>query len=171
MAATQRPFRDVALNERSGPPAWESIPSWFVIPEHDRNIPSAVHRFMAERAEAREVVGIEGASHAVVVSHPDEVAGVILGAASPSAGPHAATPEPVLRDQSNTPGTIVLIHGLWMTSLSWEHWIERYESRGFRVLAPAWIAARWAKPFKEETAIFLGRSYSRAYFCASATPG
>ena len=42
------------------------------------------------------------------------------------------TPEPI------TPDTIVLIHGLWMTPLSWEHWIDRYENRGFRVLAPAW---------------------------------
>jgi pimeloyl-ACP methyl ester carboxylesterase len=36
------------------------------------------------------------------------------------------------------PPTIVLIHGLWMTPRSWEHWIDRYESRGHRVLAPAW---------------------------------
>jgi pimeloyl-ACP methyl ester carboxylesterase len=36
------------------------------------------------------------------------------------------------------PDTIVLIHGLWMTPLSWEHWIDRHEARGFRVLAPAW---------------------------------
>ena len=34
--------------------------------------------------------------------------------------------------------TIVLIHGLWMTPLSWEHWIDRYEARGHEVLAPAW---------------------------------
>jgi pimeloyl-ACP methyl ester carboxylesterase len=34
--------------------------------------------------------------------------------------------------------TIVLIHGLWMTPLCWEHWIERYEAAGHRVLAPAW---------------------------------
>jgi pimeloyl-ACP methyl ester carboxylesterase len=34
--------------------------------------------------------------------------------------------------------TIVLIHGLWMTPRSWEKWIGRYESRGHRVLAPAW---------------------------------
>ena len=26
--------------------------------------------------------------------------------------------------------TIVLIHGLWMTSRSWEHWVERYQRRG-----------------------------------------
>jgi pimeloyl-ACP methyl ester carboxylesterase len=35
---------------------------------------------MAERAQAREVVEIEGASHAVGVSHPEEVADVILRA-------------------------------------------------------------------------------------------
>ena len=33
---------------------------------------------------------------------------------------------------------IVLIHGLWMTPRSWEHWIDRYERRGYRVLAPAY---------------------------------
>ena len=37
-----------------------------------------------------------------------------------------------------TPDTIVLIHGLWMTPRSWEHFKARYESRGYRVLAPAW---------------------------------
>ena len=37
-----------------------------------------------------------------------------------------------------TPDTIVLIHGLWMTPRSWEHWIDRYESRGFTVIAPSW---------------------------------
>jgi alpha-beta hydrolase superfamily lysophospholipase len=30
--------------------------------------------------------------------------------------------------------TVVLIHGLWMTPLAWEHWVERYEARGFTVL-------------------------------------
>lgn len=40
--------------------------------------------------------------------------------------------------QNQPPNTIVLIHGLWMTPLSWEHWIERYSARGHRVLAPAW---------------------------------
>ena len=35
-------------------------------------------------------------------------------------------------------GTIVLIHGLWMTPLSWENWIERYQNAGYTVIAPAW---------------------------------
>ncbi|AWQ49183.1 alpha/beta hydrolase [Serratia marcescens] len=34
--------------------------------------------------------------------------------------------------------TVVLIHGLWMTPLSWEHWITRYEQRGMRVIAPGY---------------------------------
>jgi pimeloyl-ACP methyl ester carboxylesterase len=33
---------------------------------------------------------------------------------------------------------IVLIHGFWVTPRSWEHWIERYEQAGHRVLAPAY---------------------------------
>jgi pimeloyl-ACP methyl ester carboxylesterase len=33
---------------------------------------------------------------------------------------------------------VVLIHGMWMTPLSWEHWVKRYSDRGHRVLAPAW---------------------------------
>jgi pimeloyl-ACP methyl ester carboxylesterase len=37
-----------------------------------------------------------------------------------------------------TPDTIVLIHGFWVTPRSWEHWITRYESRGYKVVAPAY---------------------------------
>ena len=36
------------------------------------------------------------------------------------------------------PDTIVLVHGFWVTPRSWEHWINRYEARGYRVLAPAY---------------------------------
>jgi pimeloyl-ACP methyl ester carboxylesterase len=31
-----------------------------------------------------------------------------------------------------------LIHGFWVTPRSWEHWIERYEQAGYRVIAPAY---------------------------------
>jgi len=33
---------------------------------------------------------------------------------------------------------IVLIHGMWMAPLSWEHWAGRYRERGHDVIAPAW---------------------------------
>ena len=36
------------------------------------------------------------------------------------------------------PDTIVLLHGLYMTPLSWEGWVERYQQRGYKVLAPAY---------------------------------
>ncbi len=34
--------------------------------------------------------------------------------------------------------TIVLIHGLWVTPRAWEKWVEYYENKGYRVLAPAY---------------------------------
>src|SRR5262245_59525518 len=36
------------------------------------------------------------------------------------------------------PDTIVLVHGFWVTPRSWEQWITRYETQGYRVLAPAY---------------------------------
>jgi pimeloyl-ACP methyl ester carboxylesterase len=34
--------------------------------------------------------------------------------------------------------TVVLIHGLFMTALSWEHWVDRYTAKGYRVIAQSW---------------------------------
>ena len=44
----------------------------------------------------------------------------------------------MIRAQLDAPDTIVLIHGLWMTPLAWEHWVSRYEERGFTVLTPGY---------------------------------
>jgi pimeloyl-ACP methyl ester carboxylesterase len=84
MAATQRPITEAALAEPlpTDAPAWKSIPSWFVFGDQDLNIPVAVHRFLAERAESRETTEVAGASHAISVSHPDEVAAAVLAALS-----------------------------------------------------------------------------------------
>ena len=82
MAGTQRPITEAAGNEASGPPAWKSVPSWFIYGTADLNIPEAAHDFMAKRADAKETVVVEGASHLVMVSHPHEVAEVIEHAAS-----------------------------------------------------------------------------------------
>jgi pimeloyl-ACP methyl ester carboxylesterase len=86
MAATQRPACDAALNGASGPPAWRGIPSWFVIAGEDRNIPAEVQRMMARRAEAVDVVEVDGASHAIAVSHPDVVTAAIHAACKHVAG-------------------------------------------------------------------------------------
>lgn len=34
--------------------------------------------------------------------------------------------------------TIVLIHGAWLNSRSWEGFKARYEAKGFTVIAPDW---------------------------------
>ncbi|MFG1995597.1 alpha/beta fold hydrolase [Actinoplanes sp. NPDC048988] len=81
-AVAQRPLNTTALNEGSGEPAWKTVPSWFIYPERDYNIPLEAHRFMAERAGARTRVELPGASHAIPASEPAAVAAVILQAAA-----------------------------------------------------------------------------------------
>lgn len=77
MAATQRPITEAALNEKSGPPAWSGIPSWFIYGDQDKNIPPKALAFMAERARSKQTDVIRGASHVVMVSHPEPVAKLI----------------------------------------------------------------------------------------------
>lgn len=81
MAAEQRPVTDVALNEPATRGAWRTIPSWFIYGSADRNIPPAASAFMAARAHAKQTVTIRGASHVLMVSHPDAVAALIEKAA------------------------------------------------------------------------------------------
>ena len=81
MAATQRPVTAAALAEPSGAPSWKTIPSYAIYGSADLNIPPAVLKFMAERAHTVKTVVIEGASHALMVSHPGEVASLIEKAA------------------------------------------------------------------------------------------
>jgi len=78
MAVSQRPVAASDLDAPSGEPGWRTIPSWFLFGDADRNIPVAAHRWMAERAGSRGTVEIAGASHAVGVSHADEVVELIL---------------------------------------------------------------------------------------------
>lgn len=82
MAATQRPVTEAALTDHllTEKPAWRTLPSWFVFGDLDLNIPVALHRFMAARAELRDVVELPGGSHAISVSQPEIVAETILKA-------------------------------------------------------------------------------------------
>jgi pimeloyl-ACP methyl ester carboxylesterase len=83
MWETQRPATQAALSDGAGgDAAWKSIPSWFVYGDSDHCIPPAAHAFMAARAKAKDTVVVKGASHVVMLSHPDEVAKVIEAAAA-----------------------------------------------------------------------------------------
>jgi pimeloyl-ACP methyl ester carboxylesterase len=81
MAVTQRPIGLAALEEPSGPPAWATIPSWFLVAGAEKAIPAAAELFMAQRAHSR-IVEVSGASHAVLVSLPDDTADIIVAAAA-----------------------------------------------------------------------------------------
>lgn len=81
MAAGQRPITEAALMEKSGEPAWKSLPSYFVYGDGDKNIPAKTLGFMADRAGSRRTVVVEGASHVVMVSKPEVVVDLIVESA------------------------------------------------------------------------------------------
>ena len=78
-AISQRPLAGVALAEPAPTPAWRSRPVWAVLPTADRAIDPSVHRFSYDRMGAT-VTEIEGASHVVMISRPEEVAEVVMTA-------------------------------------------------------------------------------------------
>jgi pimeloyl-ACP methyl ester carboxylesterase len=81
MGASQRPIAEAALTEAAGQPAWKALPSWFIYGTDDKNIPAAALGFMAERAGSKNTVVVDGASHVVMISHPQAVAEIIKQAA------------------------------------------------------------------------------------------
>jgi pimeloyl-ACP methyl ester carboxylesterase len=81
MAVAQRPVTVAALNDAATGAAWKHIPSYFVYGTADRNIPLEALRFMARRAQGKDIVEVPGASHVVMVSHPEAVVKLIEEAA------------------------------------------------------------------------------------------
>ncbi|MGC5171641.1 alpha/beta fold hydrolase [Microbacterium sp. DT81.1] len=81
MAVTQRPIQESAFGEASGEPAWKSVPSWFLFGELDKNIPVAVHHFMADRAGSRKTIELKGGSHTVGIPEAAQVFDLIREAA------------------------------------------------------------------------------------------
>jgi len=84
LASAQRPVTLSSLVVPTGVPAWRTIPSWYVLGTADRVIPPAEQRAMAERAHAH--ITTVDAMHPSMISHPEEVTGVILEAARATSG-------------------------------------------------------------------------------------
>ena len=80
MAVAQKPFNVSEFDEKSGPPAWKQLPTWYQISESDLMIPPEVQQKFAKQMNATTISF--PASHASYVSHPDEVAKLILDAAN-----------------------------------------------------------------------------------------
>jgi pimeloyl-ACP methyl ester carboxylesterase len=79
MAAVQKPLSIKSFAAKSGPPAWKHIPSWYLVSSNDQMIPPQAEEFMAKRMGA--TVRAVAASHASMISHPQEVADIIGAAA------------------------------------------------------------------------------------------
>ena len=78
MAIVQKPINQSITAEKSGPPAWKQLPTWFQISESDHLIPPDTECLFAKRMNATTVS--VNSSHASLVSHPDQIAELILNA-------------------------------------------------------------------------------------------
>jgi pimeloyl-ACP methyl ester carboxylesterase len=79
LAAVQRPIATQSFTDKVTQAAWRTKPSWFQISAQDMAQCAEVQRFMAKRMGA---ITIElSASHASPLSHPDEVAKLIMDSA------------------------------------------------------------------------------------------
>jgi pimeloyl-ACP methyl ester carboxylesterase len=79
MAHSQVPWGLDALTGTISEPAWKAKPSWYLVATDDKMIPPPAQRFMSKRAGST-VVEVAG-SHAIYVSQPNAVAGLIEKAA------------------------------------------------------------------------------------------
>lgn len=79
LAVSQRPLSTSVFTEPASAAAWRTKPSWALVAGADEAINPEVERFGAQRAGAT-TVELEGASHAVAVSQPKEVAALIRDA-------------------------------------------------------------------------------------------
>jgi pimeloyl-ACP methyl ester carboxylesterase len=74
----QKPAHQSLLTEKSGPPAWKQLPTWFAVSENDRIIPPDTEHMFAKRMNATTIS--LNSSHASLVTHPDEIAELIPNA-------------------------------------------------------------------------------------------
>jgi pimeloyl-ACP methyl ester carboxylesterase len=84
MYAVQQPIHSSTLTDQMTTPAWKSVPTWFLVATADEAIPPDAERLFAQRMGATTVEVDSG--HVAMVSHPDEVADLILTAATSTAG-------------------------------------------------------------------------------------
>ena len=75
LAATQRPLTFSTFTDKSGAPAWKTIPSWYLVGTLDNVIPPFAQMFMAQRINAH-ITQVRG-SHLVMISHPEAVVDLV----------------------------------------------------------------------------------------------
>jgi pimeloyl-ACP methyl ester carboxylesterase len=81
--AVQQPFQKALLTGKTTHAAWRSKPSYYAVSTEDRTINPDLERFMAKRMGATTIE--VKASHLSLISHPDDIARLILEAAGQQA--------------------------------------------------------------------------------------
>src|SRR6201985_597644 len=76
--AVQQPFHKALLTGKTGHAAWRSKPSFYAVSTEDRTINPDLERFMAKRMGAKTIE--VKASHLGLISHPEEIANLIIEA-------------------------------------------------------------------------------------------
>jgi pimeloyl-ACP methyl ester carboxylesterase len=85
LAATQRPIAVACIQEKAPAPLWKTKPSWYLVAEDDRMINPATQLFLARRMGAQ--IQSKKVDHAVPITAPDLVVGMILQAVGSIAAP------------------------------------------------------------------------------------
>src|SRR4051794_10293148 len=83
MYAVQQPLPMSTFDDVMGTPAWKSLPSWFLVAQHDEVIPPDAERQFAQRMGADKIEVDSG--HVAMVSHPEETHERIVTAATAAA--------------------------------------------------------------------------------------
>jgi pimeloyl-ACP methyl ester carboxylesterase len=81
--AVQEPYHKALLAGKTTHAAWRSKPSYYAVSTEDRTINPDLERFMAKRMGAKTIE--VKASHLSLISHPDDIAQLILEAAGQKA--------------------------------------------------------------------------------------
>ena len=81
MAVAQKPISGRCFEDRSGPPAWKTKPSWYQISSEDRMIPPDTERGFTERMKPRQTITLP-AGHASLASRPLDIVALIEEAAT-----------------------------------------------------------------------------------------
>lgn len=79
LAAAQKPFAGAIFEQPTGTPAWQTIPSWYLVAQDDQAINPQLQRFMAKRMDAK--TSEVKASHVAYISQPKAVVDLIEQAA------------------------------------------------------------------------------------------
>ncbi|MEP6465872.1 MAG: alpha/beta hydrolase [Parafilimonas sp.] len=80
MAAVQKPIAMRCFSDKITTAAWKNLPCYYQVSDDDKMIAPELEKFMAERMNAKKIIHLP-ASHASMISHPEEVAALIIEAA------------------------------------------------------------------------------------------